>query len=119
MLLVEHRTIGRVSEFMRLPKAEVRRIIVSAMKRLGVKRHYELFSMVRMTQMTWEVTPALALYLFAQHNLVGAVIRGAVVQDSDWAGLLLDMPDGTTKTAWLLDSRDGDTSGCWIQLEED
>lgn len=119
LLLAEYRIVSKVASLMGMGETEVRRLIFAVMHRLGVKRFYQLYEMVRIAQAPSEVTPAAALYHFIQRRLVGAVVRGAVMQDQDWTGLLLTMPDGAKKVAWLLDSREGDASSCWVQMEDD
>lgn len=118
MLLMVHRRVEKVARLTGRTSHQTREILNTIMQRAGVKRHYELRELVRLTQHASEPTTALALYYFVQHTLVGATIKGAVIQDDDWCGMLLDMPDGSAKIAWLF-QRDHDVgSHVWIDLDD-
>ncbi|SDG49489.1 helix-turn-helix transcriptional regulator [Pelagibacterium luteolum] len=118
MLAVTYMRAPHIARRLNMELKQVKSILTAIKKRFGVRYIHELIEIVRISQVMWEPTPAQALFLFTQHNLIGATIRGSIVQDSEWFGLLLDMPDGTTRTAWFLNGREGDCSNGWIELEE-
>lgn len=118
MLLMMHRRIEKVARLTGRTPQQTRDILKTIMRRAGVRRHYELRELVRLTQHAWETTTALALYTFIQNTLVGATIKGAVVQDDDWCGMLLDMPDGSAKIAWLFQKDHDVGSHVWIDLDD-
>lgn len=117
MLLAEHRHVRKVARLAGINELHVRDILARVRRKLKVRHFHEIVTLVRASQSRWERTPALVLYAWAQRNIIGATIRSAVVQDSDWFGLLLEMPNGEHSIAWLL-SADGDWTGdAWIEIE--
>lgn len=116
-LLVSRRSVREVAACLEMEHNQVRREVTRIKRSLGVRTIIDLTRIVMLSQIRWEPTPAMSLYVWAQKHLVGAIIRGAVVHDSDWFGLLLDFPNGEARTAWFVHNLEGDSTSGWIEIE--